>query len=412
MAHSALALASVLDDEAACAYDKRVGALGSAEARRAFASDLRLRRWLPVWWRDAGLRLAPSTQGGYLRQIRLRILPHLGDLPLAELDAAAVALWLDLLRFEGSPDTQVQIAMSTLSSVLHHAAQRGLLPEGNAVRNVDPAPRKRLRKPRPLSPEQTECLRMVLMTDDGRRGHARRALRSATLVSLFAYGGLRPSEAMGAKAVHVDLNASGLWVRDTVSAEHRVDLTKTGDYRFARLPRAVLADLQRWMAAIGVEGDDWLFPNVEGNVTASTYPTWGQEFRRARGVVRQARPECTREFDRVTPKTLRHSCASVRLRAGDPVAEIAADLGHSVDTLVRWYLHEIRASKGLPVVPVDEQIATARRQYKTDESSLLLARSVTGPSRRSRYRPRRPPAPPDQTAALHLVGNRYEWRPS
>ncbi|MDO8202110.1 tyrosine-type recombinase/integrase [Conexibacter sp. JD483] len=363
-----------------------------------------MRWWLAVWWAMESQRLAPSTRAQYARQVRIRIEPYLGDVLLADVDVAELSVWLDRLRADGHPAQQVARAQTVLSGCLRHAARRGLLPAGDPMPRLGTRVRTRRRRPRPLSPSQTEYLRLVLMTDDGRRGHARRALRSATLVSLLAYGGLRPSEAMGAKVGHLDPAAGGIWVSDVMSAEHRVDQTKTGDHRFVRLVNAVIADLDLWIEFARLHDPaGWLFPNRDGNVTPRTYPNWVNEIRRSRESAAAGRPEWRTEFDVVTPKTLRHTCASTRLRAGEPVAEVAADLGNSPRILLRWYTHEVRASRDQPIEPLAQQIARARSDLAID---LLARRLLLAPRRTKRSR-----RPRQHVAAtgLALVGNRYRW---
>ena len=65
-------------------------------------------------------------------------------------------------------------------------------------------------------------------------------------------------------------------------------------------------------------------------------------------------------LDRFRPYDLRHTCASLMIRAGDPPAEIAAHLGNSLRVLFDTYGHEIEEMRGQPVKSVDEVIRAAR----------------------------------------------------
>ncbi len=60
------------------------------------------------------------------------------------------------------------------------------------------------------------------------------------------------------------------------------------------------------------------------------------------------------------PYDLRHACASLMLRTGAPLTEIADHMGHTVATLSSTYSHVIEDLRGAEPVPVDEQIARAR----------------------------------------------------
>jgi integrase len=48
------------------------------------------------------------------------------------------------------------------------------------------------------------------------------------------------------------------------------------------------------------------------------------------------------------PYDLRHTCASLMLRAGIPAPDVAEHMGHSLETLLCVYAHAIKAMKGQP----------------------------------------------------------------
>jgi integrase len=79
---------------------------------------------------------------------------------------------------------------------------------------------------RPLSPESVEAIRAVLPK------------RDATLVSLLAYAGLRPAEALALAWEPVRRNT--LLIEGSISVE---GTTKTGRNRTVRLLRPVAQDL-------------------------------------------------------------------------------------------------------------------------------------------------------------------------
>jgi hypothetical protein len=65
------------------------------------------------------------------------------------------------------------------------------------------------------------------------------------------------------------------------------------------------------------------------------------------------------------PYELRHSCASLGIRVGEPLVEIASDLGHSTEMLLRRYTHIVRALRRHPVMSIDAQIAQALERFDT-----------------------------------------------
>src|SRR4051812_44708614 len=60
------------------------------------------------------------------------------------------------------------------------------------------------------------------------------------------------------------------------------------------------------------------------------------------------------------PYDLRHAFASLQIRAGMSIPELAEQMGHSPQMTVATYAHVIRELKGLPRVSAEEQIERAR----------------------------------------------------
>ena len=55
-----------------------------------------------------------------------------------------------------------------------------------------------------------------------------------------------------------------------------------------------------------------------------------------------------------TPYDLRHAFASLRLREGTPVTDLADQLGHSPQMTLSTYAHVMRELKGTPARPAAE----------------------------------------------------------
>jgi integrase len=130
------------------------------------------------------------------------------------------------------------------------------------VRKVKRAPRREVR---PLAPVTVEKLRAVSRE------------RDATLISVLAYAGLRPQEALALLWGHV---------RDrTILVERAASLgelkhTKTRAHRTVRLLAPLQEDLRAWRRRSVWRSDDALvFPTANGTVWAKTY--WDNWRRRA-----------------------------------------------------------------------------------------------------------------------------------
>jgi integrase len=62
------------------------------------------------------------------------------------------------------------------------------------------------------------------------------------------------------------------------------------------------------------------------------------------------------------PYDLRHAFASLQIRAGMSVPELAEQMGHAPAMTIGTYTHVIRELKGEPIVPAEEQIERAREE--------------------------------------------------
>jgi site-specific recombinase XerD len=66
-------------------------------------------------------------------------------------------------------------------------------------------------------------------------------------------------------------------------------------------------------------------------------------------------------IESLPPYDLRHAFASLHIRAGTSIPELAEMLGHSPHMTLSTYTHVIRELKGEPVASVEQQIVAARR---------------------------------------------------
>ena len=60
------------------------------------------------------------------------------------------------------------------------------------------------------------------------------------------------------------------------------------------------------------------------------------------------------------PYDLRHAFASLQIRAGVSIPELAEQMGHSAQMTVSTYTHVIRDLRGEPTMSVQDQILKAR----------------------------------------------------
>ena len=78
------------------------------------------------------------------------------------------------------------------------------------------------------------------------------------------------------------------------------------------------------------------------------------------GATKKASSKSEGRSSGIPPYDLRHAYASLQIRAGLSIPELAEQMGHSPQMTLATYAHVIRELKGLPRVSAEEQIERAR----------------------------------------------------
>src|SRR5918999_1013449 len=206
---------------------------------------------------------------------------------------------------------------------------------------------------RPIAPAQVEQLRQHLL-GDGR-------LRCATLVSVLAYSGLRPGEALA-------LTWGGVGERTIAvtgaSSMGRLKGTKTGAERTVRLLSPLAQDLARWRLASGRPAPERIvFPgdSPDGTLTEGQWNRWTQGTFRAAKLA--ARLPKARAYD------LRHSFVSLLIHEGQSILEVARQAGHSPQTCLRDYGHLFDEFDPAEREPAEAGISQSGNQRVTSSSN-------------------------------------------
>lgn len=175
--------------------------------------------------------------------------------------------------------------------------------------------------------------------------------RDATLISVLAYAGLRPGEALGLRLGRCPRADPAHSARDLAGEESD---TKTRQHRTVRLLAPLAADLRSWRMAAGRPGDSELvFPSKEGQPwTQAAYQSWRRRaFNRATQAAGLAHAR---------PYDLRHSFASLLLHEGRSVIYVARQLGHDPRLTLTRYGHVIDELEDRPPIEAEAAIAEAR----------------------------------------------------
>jgi integrase len=175
--------------------------------------------------------------------------------------------------------------------------------------------------------------------------------REAALISVLAYAGLRPGEALGLQ--WHDIRDNTILIERALSLGEEAD-TKTTAHRTVRLLAPLRADLAEWRLASGrPDGYEPVFPNHRGGAwTEAAYQSWR---RRSFNSARKAA-----SVEHATPYTLRHSFASLLLHEGRSVIYVARQLGHDARLTLSRYGHVIDELEDQPQISAEQAIREAR----------------------------------------------------
>ncbi len=299
------------------------------------------------WWKlYAEPNLTASTLKVYAILWDTHVLPRLGSLRLREITPPTITRFRLELEAEGVGRVSIHKAMTLLQGVLQRACEWDCL-ASNPARAVRKPSVARARAVEPLTPDAVEAIRAWLLE--------RELLRDATLVSVLAYAGLRPGEALALTWSHVRKRT--LLVEAAVSAGVVAE-TKTRRRRTVRLLPPLGADLAEWRLRAGrPPGEALVFPGHDGGPwSPASYKNWHR--RVFRPAVAAAGLAGARPYE------LRHSFVSLLIAEGHNVVEVARQAGHSPKMALDTYAHVFEEFDPGERVDAAERIRAAREQLR------------------------------------------------
>ena len=164
-----------------------------------------------TWAASHAATLAAKTRLHYASLNDYHLRPYLGSIALREITPEVIGRWQADRLASGSGPVAIRHAMDLLGSILEHAFVGGHV-SANPARRVKKARSPRREEVQPLSPGTIEAMREALDA------------RDATLISVLAYAGLRPGEALGLR--WGDVRAHTLLIQRAISLGEESD-TKT-----------------------------------------------------------------------------------------------------------------------------------------------------------------------------------------
>ena len=323
---------------------------GPAFAAPTSERGLTLAEFWPTWRGDTASRLAPSTLREYERLWDRRLRERFGPLPLDDIRPRMVSQWRTELLESGVGTEATRYAMVLLQAMFTVAIEWGEATT-NPVSVVRKPRQGRKRAVEPLSPDAVEQVRAVLL--------AQGDVRSATLVCVLAYAGLRPGEALGLEWRHV--RESTLLVEQAVS-DGQLKRQKTNRaYRTVDLVAPLARDLARWRAESRFAGvGDFVFPRSDGGPwRTDDWNNWRhRRFDVATAAAGLGRPR---------PYDLRHSFASLLIREQrTSIVELAEQLGHAPTMTLNTYAHVMAEHRRTKPVDIEHWITRARHATRAE----------------------------------------------
>lgn len=325
-----------------------------AEPNKTTLRDWAEGGWLPTM----KSQVKPTTWAGYDRMLRLHVLPILGDKPLHKLTPVLLNnLYAELMdsgykkesRGGGLHSKTVRHIHSTLHKVLGDAIDAGLLTNN---------PADRAKPPRPRATASTELrfwdatqLAEFLKRVEGDR------LQAAW--HLLAMTGMRRGEVLGIRWQDLDLDSGRLAVRHTITAvgyEVQESTPKSHQARTIDLDPGTIKQLKDHLERQPDEKAAW----------GPGYQDSGLVFRREDGS--PVHPQLfSQQFERIVrnshlPKIrlhdVRHTHATIALRAGVPVKVISERLGHEDPAFtMKQYAHVIPGMQAEAALLIAELVA-------------------------------------------------------
>lgn len=275
--------------------------------------DVMAERWL-----STKATRAPKTVAGYRSLLDTVVLPRWRDVPLRDVRFDDLQVWITSLSVEGSARfegkglsaSRVRQAHQLVGAVLKFAVKANL--PANPADGLD-LPRLPETEQRYLTHEELHRIAVA-------SGHLR------TLVLLLGYCGLRFGEAAALQVADVDVNAGRIRVRRSVTYVRKTGLvegpTKNHSSRTVPLPAFVAKLLATEIADRDVSA--LVFEAARGG----GYVTLGQ----ARYAFQKA-AKAVEGCGGVRLHDLRHTCASLAIRAEANVKVVQKLLGHKTAVL-------------------------------------------------------------------------------
>jgi integrase len=314
-----------------------------ARGAHSTGSHMTLRQWSPKWIDTHGREWEAGTVKERSETMDRYVLPHLGTTRLRDLSRRLVREWRTGLLEDGVTTYRAQRSTSILSACLGAAVADDII-DANPCAGLKALTWKRAEHD-PIPVDHVEAVRARITSASGR-----------ACVSLMAYAGCRPSEAIALQ--WRDVTERTVTIRHGARASGE---TKTGSVRTVPI--------------IGVLADDLAnLTRGEDEELVLGIRNWANWRGRVWG------PAADTAKVTLPPKMLRHTAASLWIAEHRTSREVAYLMGHSTPRLIeRVYGHLFAEAQLDPDRPdIHAAAANARRHAQTAAASKKRAKGDGG----------------------------------
>jgi integrase len=316
----------------------------------AAAPRLTFRAAADSWWEvRATRRTKPQSQRTYRRALDL-LIDEFGTMRLSAITPATLADYIAREQAAGAKGWTLKQRIAILSGIYRNATRRLGYVGTNPATMLDSAER-------PTSTDATP--KRVLSDDELSTLLEAIAPQHRLIFELMAQTGLRISEARGLIWANVDLAGSMLTVDAQLSrfAAVRVQTKTPRSMRTIAISPTLVGKLREHLLATGrPDVDEFVFRHMGGRGavgrqagTSTKYVMQPYSSGSVSSLMQRARERA--KLDPIerngeliarapVPHDLRHTHASKLIAAGWDVAEVAARLGDSIQTVLSTYAHE------------------------------------------------------------------------
>jgi integrase len=280
-----------------------------------------------LWMKNhAENNLKPSTIAGYKHVIDKRLMPNFEHFFMADISPAAIQAYVSKRKqglyskekikvSEGEPAKEPvmkKISAKTISNeiviikeMFKHAHRWGYIKQN---------PAEHLERPKIDKPEIE-----ILQPDEFKKLLEKSGSLYMTAFLTSILTGVRAGELWGLQWGDMDWHSKRLYVRRSVWKNAYQTPKSKNSIRNIDLPDNLVFELKKWKLACPISGDDLMFPSIEGQITCHE-----------NAIKRHFNPALRKaELRHVSFHSLRHTNASLRIRAEQNIKYMSMQMGHS-----------------------------------------------------------------------------------